>query len=304
MRLCHGPLRGMFDAPTSHGENVWDAPALSLDISRVAAGSATSDLALAITMVCATAFLDAKRMHRTLQAQRRRPGGARRRSGSTTRGGARCRSRGSASTTRPRSSSAAQTGVQHWMVLHRLSDLDAAGDHGTRQQALAKGLLAETGTVVVYRQHPEEAPRARQRSGSPAPRRSASATTRRASRCGGSAGAPTRCATSAPSASARSPRPTPRWPHANPAERPRSTPTPGSTPLEHQRDRAQHPARHVLLGPPPTALYLLGVDGAARRDGASPHTADRGAGRQRAPRGSPPAASSTRCASAAPSRAG
>ena len=53
------------------------------------------------------------------------------------------------------------TGVQHWMVLHRLTDLDAAGDHGTRQQALAKGLLAETGTVVVYRQHPEETQRAR-----------------------------------------------------------------------------------------------------------------------------------------------
>ncbi len=46
------------------------------------------------------------------------------------------------------------------MVLHRLSDLDAAGDDGTRQQALAKGLLAETGTVIVYRQHPEEVPRA------------------------------------------------------------------------------------------------------------------------------------------------
>ena len=53
-----------------------------------------------------------------------------------------------------------QTGVQHWMVLHRLSDLDAAGDEGSRQQALAKGLLAETGTVIVYRQHPEEIARA------------------------------------------------------------------------------------------------------------------------------------------------
>ena len=48
--------------------------------------------------------------------------------------------------------------------LHRLSDLDAAGDEGTRQQALVKGLLAETGTVIVYRQHPEEAPRAPRRS--------------------------------------------------------------------------------------------------------------------------------------------
>ena len=53
-----------------------------------------------------------------------------------------------------------QTGVQHWMVLHRLSDLDAAGDAGSRQQALAKGLLSETGTVIVYRQHPDELARA------------------------------------------------------------------------------------------------------------------------------------------------
>ena len=61
LRLCHGPLRGMFDAPTSAGEEVWDAPVVSLDISQIAAGSSSSDLALAITMVCATAFLDAQR---------------------------------------------------------------------------------------------------------------------------------------------------------------------------------------------------------------------------------------------------
>ena len=42
------------------------------------------------------------------------------------------------------------------MVLHRISDLDAAGDAGSRRQALAKGLLAETGTVIAYRQHAEE----------------------------------------------------------------------------------------------------------------------------------------------------
>ena len=75
MRLCHGPLRGMFDAPTSAGDELWDAPAISLDISHIAAGSASSDLALAITMVCATAFLDAHRMKRTLQAQRDRARG-------------------------------------------------------------------------------------------------------------------------------------------------------------------------------------------------------------------------------------
>ncbi len=160
MRLCHGPLRGMFDAPTSHGENVWDAPALSLDISKVAAGSATSDLALAITMVCATAFLDAKRMRRTQEAQ-----AAGREAEKTIRvsdeGWRALPIAGLGAYYQAAFKLGRATGVQHWMVLHRLTDLDAAGDHGTRQQALAKGLLAETGTVVVYRQHPEETTRAR-----------------------------------------------------------------------------------------------------------------------------------------------
>jgi type IV secretory pathway VirB4 component len=154
MRLCHGPLKGMFDAPTSAG-NAWDAPVLCLDISRVAAGGNGSDLALAITMVCATAFLDAQRTRRTREAERVG------REGEKT-----IRVNDEAWRALPIEGlgeyyQAAfklgrQTGVQHWMVLHRLSDLTAAGDSGTRQQALAKGLLAETGTVIVYRQHPEE----------------------------------------------------------------------------------------------------------------------------------------------------
>ena len=45
-----------------------------------------------------------------------------------------CRSRGSPSTTSPRSSSR-DSGVQHILALHRLSDLRAAGDDGSRQQA-------------------------------------------------------------------------------------------------------------------------------------------------------------------------
>ena len=159
MRLCHGPLRGMFDAPTSTGDEVWDAPVVSLDISHIAAHSASSDLALAITMVCATAFLDAHRMKRTLEAQR---------AGSEVEKTIRVNDeawralaiRGLGEYYQAAFKLGRQTGVQHWMVLHRLSDLDAAGDAGTRQQALAKGLLAETGTVIVYRQHPDEARRA------------------------------------------------------------------------------------------------------------------------------------------------
>jgi hypothetical protein len=153
MRLCHGPLRGMFDAPTSE-RDAWDSPVISLDISQVAAGGSTSDLALAITMVCATAFLDAQRVARTAkepdalktirvndEAWRALP------------------IAGLGEYYQAAFKLGRQTGVQHWMVLHRLTDLDAAADAGTRQQALAKGLLAETGTVIVYRQHPEEVPR-------------------------------------------------------------------------------------------------------------------------------------------------
>jgi len=156
MRLCHGPLKGMFDAPTSHGEDVWDAPVLSLDISQVAAGGAGSDLALAITMVCATAFLDARRMQRALQghAAGEEPQKTIRVNDEAWRA---LPIAGLGEYYQSCFKLGRQTGVQHWMVLHRLSDLDAAGDTGTRQQALAKGLLAETGTVIVYRQHPGEA---------------------------------------------------------------------------------------------------------------------------------------------------
>jgi type IV secretory pathway VirB4 component len=155
MRLCHGPLRGMFDRPTSAGD-AWDAPVLCLDISQIAAGSSGSDLALAITMVCATAFLDARRMQRTSQAIT---------TGSEAQKTIRVNDEawralpveGLGEYYQAAFKLGRQTGVQHWMVLHRISDLDAAGDTGTRRQALAKGLLAETGTVIVYRQHPEEA---------------------------------------------------------------------------------------------------------------------------------------------------
>ena len=157
MRLCLGPLRGMFDGPSTPG--AWDAPVVSLDISDVAAQTSGSELALAITMVCATAFLDAQRARRAREAAD---------AGSEPDHTIRVNDEawralpiaGLGTYYQSAFKLARQTGVQHWMVLHRLSDLDAAGDLGSRQQALAKGLLAETGTVIAYRQHPDELPRA------------------------------------------------------------------------------------------------------------------------------------------------
>jgi hypothetical protein len=49
-----------------------------------------------------------------------------------------------------------ETGVQHWLVLHRPSDLRAAGDEGSRQQRLAEGLISDAATIVLYRLKPAD----------------------------------------------------------------------------------------------------------------------------------------------------
>src|SRR5579859_5639437 len=46
--------------------------------------------------------------------------------------------------------------VQCVVVAHRLSDLDAAGDAGSEQAQLAKGLFADSETRVIYGQPPDQ----------------------------------------------------------------------------------------------------------------------------------------------------
>ena len=41
-------------------------------------------------------------------------------------------------------------------ILHRLSDLDAVGAHGSQARALAEGLLADCSTRVIYRQESDQ----------------------------------------------------------------------------------------------------------------------------------------------------
>jgi hypothetical protein len=48
-------------------------------------------------------------------------------------------------------------GVANLVVVHRLSDLQAAGADGSAQQKLAEGLLADSETRVVFGQSPSEA---------------------------------------------------------------------------------------------------------------------------------------------------
>ncbi len=57
---------------------------------------------------------------------------------------------------------ARQYGVQNIAVMHRLSDLTAAGDAGSEQVQLAKGLLEDSETRVIYRQSFGEVEQARE----------------------------------------------------------------------------------------------------------------------------------------------
>ena len=155
-RLCRGPLAGMFDGPTTAGSTSGTLPP-----SRSTLGGARRHRRRRPGAGDHDGLRDdvPGRQPRRAQARDAEARGktARRSSAPTTRRGGRRRSPAWASTTRPPSSSRAVTGVQHWLVLHRFSDLRAAGDEGTRQQRLAEGLLADASTTIVYHQHAKEA---------------------------------------------------------------------------------------------------------------------------------------------------
>ena len=156
-RLCEGPLRGMFDGPTTIGEQAWDAPAVALDLSELRAGSTGTDLALGIVMACASAFLDAKRSARAATAETKglsapkviRVNDEAWRALPVT---------GLTEYYQAAFKLSRDTGVQHWLVLHRASDLSAAGDEGSRQQRLAEGLISDASTIVFYRTKPKDIP--------------------------------------------------------------------------------------------------------------------------------------------------
>jgi hypothetical protein len=158
-RLCEGPLRGMFDGPTTTGEHTWDAPAVALDLSALGAGRVGSDLALGIVMACGGAFLDAKRTERARATEARGQAAAKviRVNDEAWRA---LPVAGLGEYYQAAFKLSRQTGVQHWLVLHRPSDLRAAGDEGSRQQRLAEGLVSDAATIVLYRLKPADVPMA------------------------------------------------------------------------------------------------------------------------------------------------
>ena len=135
-RLCDGDLAGMFDGETTV-EVDWDGPIVVLDLSEM-----LDDEGLAILMACATAWI---------QAAVVRPG-AGFRFVDLDEAWRMLHHLGTARWLRTSLKLARQYGVSNVVVIHRLSDLLAAGDAASEQVQLAKGLLSDTETRVIYGQ--------------------------------------------------------------------------------------------------------------------------------------------------------
>ena len=151
--LCEGDLRGMFDGPTSPGID-FDAQALSIDLSDV-----KDSESLGILMSCAMACLQA-----TMNRQRSRHEAI----------NAGLLRHGKPQLPEPKTILVIDEsyrifpvpGVGEWLqhqfkvsrkigqqniaILHRPSDLSASGDDGSRMAKIAKGLLQDCQTYVLF----------------------------------------------------------------------------------------------------------------------------------------------------------
>ena len=147
-RLVQGDLAGMFDGPTSDGLSL-DAPVVVLDLSALYGSDA-----LGLLMLCATAWLQA-----SLRAQAATDA---RTILVIDEAWAILRHLEIARWLQASWKLSRQYGVSNVAVLHRTSDLHAAGAGSSEQVALAQGLLADSETRVIYGQSPDETARARE----------------------------------------------------------------------------------------------------------------------------------------------
>jgi type IV secretory pathway VirB4 component len=147
-RLVVGDLAGMVDGPTTAGLDL-DHALVVFDLSAAARNAA----ALTVLMVCVVAWAQ-----RLLQ----RDEGAGARSILVLEEAWACLGNVEvARWLRGLQKLSRQYGVQVVMVLHRLSDLAAAGDEGTEVTRIAAGLLADTETQVIHGMAAAEVPSTR-----------------------------------------------------------------------------------------------------------------------------------------------
>jgi hypothetical protein len=140
-RLVVGDLAGLFDGPTTHPLD-FEAPLQVVDTSRLSG----DDTAIALLMSCASAWMEAAISdpasgHRLVvydEAWRmmRVPALVRR--------------------MQAHWKLSRSWGISNLAVVHRLSDLGAVGDAGSEAVALARGLLADCSTRIVYAQEADQ----------------------------------------------------------------------------------------------------------------------------------------------------
>jgi hypothetical protein len=142
-RLVHGDLAGMFDGETSPGVEL-GAGMVVLDLSRLYASPA-----LGLLMVCALSWL-----------QSALTSGSAKRLVVLDEAWAVLSHLATARWLQATFKLSRAYGVANVAVVHRLSDLKAAGHDGSQEQRLAEGLLADAETRVIFGQAPGEAERA------------------------------------------------------------------------------------------------------------------------------------------------
>jgi type IV secretory pathway VirB4 component len=144
--LCEGPLRGMFDGPTTPELDL-DAKLLVLDLHAV-----RDSPAVGILMACATAWMSA------LLAQMAERPGRERLINVADESWKIVQHTGLGEWFQSNFKLARQFGVMNLVVLHKLADLHAAGDAGSRASRIAEGLIADASTRIVYHQDESQVP--------------------------------------------------------------------------------------------------------------------------------------------------
>ena len=146
--LCEGPLRGMFDGPTTPGLDL-DGRLVVLDLSAV-----KDSPAVGILMACASGWLAAR-----LEAMSA-TGTPGRLISVADEAWKILEHEGLALWFRQNFKLARQYGVMNIVVAHKAADLAGSGDQGTARQAAARGLMSDCAVRVVYRQAAAEIPNA------------------------------------------------------------------------------------------------------------------------------------------------
>jgi type IV secretory pathway VirB4 component len=146
LRLCEDDLAGMFDGPTS-GRIDFDAPLVAFDLSAV-----RDEDGLGILRICAASFV-----HRAIASE---PGV--RRIIALDEAWKLLANLATARWLQDSYKLARSHGIQNLAIVHRLSDLTAAGTAGSEQVKLALGLLQDTQTQVIFQQPPGELARVRE----------------------------------------------------------------------------------------------------------------------------------------------